>query len=192
MEQEDGFCVVRGFMAEDGDVAVGMEAVDEAGAWRSLHAEAAGARGDAAVWRDGDRGAEAPDVGPPRAAGSWPQRGAAFLLGGLPGGERSHGQFAMAFVGVAVEAEFGEQGVEGFEGGDGFCGTERGEAVLPVLMAAFDFAFGLRGGGVAEGDAVKVERGAELGERLGNRGEKEAVATRDAEASTFLRGAHSA
>ena len=47
---------------------------------------------------------------------------------------------------------------------------------MPVLMAAFDLALGLRGGGVAEGDAVKVQRGAELGERLGNRGEEEAVA----------------
>lgn len=176
---------MRGFVAEDGDVAVGMEAVDEAGAWRSLDAETAGACGDAAIWRDGDRGAEAPDVGPPRAAGSWPQRRAAFLLGGLPGGERSHGQFAMAFMGVAVEAEFCQQGVEGFEGGDGFCGAEGGEAVLPVLVAAFDLAIGLRVGSVAEGDAVKVERGAELSERLGNRGEEEAVATRDAEASTF-------
>lgn len=192
MEQELGFGVVRGFVTEDGDVAVGMEAVDETGAWRSLHAQAAGPCGDAAVWLDGDCGAEAPDVGPPWAAGSWAQRGAAFLLGGLPGGEWSHGQFAMALVGVAVKAEFGEQDVEGFEGGDGFRGAEGGEAVLPVLVAAFDFALGLRRGGVAEGDAVKVERGAELGERLGNRGEKEAVATRDAEASTFLRGAHSA
>ena len=82
-------------------------------------------------------------------------------MGGLPGGERSHGQFAMALVGVAVEAEFGEpfgpeimaegQGVEGFEGGDGFCGAEGGRAVLPVLVAALDLALGLRGGGVAEG-----------------------------------------
>jgi hypothetical protein len=82
----------------------------------------------------------------------------------------------MAFVGVAVEAEFREQGVEGFESGDGFCGAEGGEAVLPVLVAALDLALGLRGRGVAEGDAVKVEGGAELGERLGNRGEEEAVA----------------
>lgn len=176
MEEELRFGVVRRFVAEDGDVAIGMEAVDETGARRSLYAKAAGSCGDAAVWLDGDRGTEAPDVGPPRAAGSWPQRGAAFLLGGLPSGERSHGQFAMAFVGVAVEAEFGEQDVEGFEGGDGFRGAEGGEAVLPVLMAAFDFALGLRGRCVTEGDAVKVERGAELGERLGNRREKEAVA----------------
>ena len=54
MEQELGFGVVRGFAAEDGDVAVGREAVDETGARRSLHAKAAGACGDAAVWSDGD------------------------------------------------------------------------------------------------------------------------------------------
>ena len=49
-----GFGVVKRLVAEDGDVAVGMEAVDEAGARRSLDAEAGGACGDAAVWRDGD------------------------------------------------------------------------------------------------------------------------------------------
>ena len=43
-------------------------------------------------------------------------------------------------------------------------------------MAALNFAFGLRGGGVAEGDAVEVQGGTELGERVGNAGEEEAVA----------------
>lgn len=41
---------------------------------------------------------------------------------------------------------------------------ERDEAFLPVVVAAFDFAFGLRGWGVEEFDAVEVEGRAELGE----------------------------
>ena len=108
MKEEEGFCVVGRFVAEDGDIAIGMQAVDEAGARRSLDAEAVGSSGDAPVWRDGDCRAEAPDIGPPRALGSRPQRGAAFLLGALPGGEWRHGQFAMTLVSVAVEAEFRE------------------------------------------------------------------------------------
>ena len=48
-----------------------MAVVDEAGAWRGLHAETSGACGDAVVWLDGDCGAEAPDVG--RAAGGCSQ-----------------------------------------------------------------------------------------------------------------------
>ena len=192
MEEEKGFGGVGGRVAEDGDVAVGVEAVDEAGAWRGLDAQAQGACGDATVRVDFEGRAEAEDVGPPRALWGGAKDGAVFLLGALPGGERSHGQFAMALVGVAVEAEVGEQGVGAVEVGDGFCGEEGGEAVLPVLMAAFDFAFGLRGGGVAEADVIEAQGLAELGESVRDAGEKEAVATRDAEASSFLRGAHAA
>ena len=43
-------------------------------------------------------------------------------------------------------------------------------------MLALDFAFGLRGAGVTEGDAVKVERRAELGEGVGILREEETVA----------------
>ena len=42
-------------------------------------------------------------------------------------------------------------------------------------MAAFDFAFGLWGGGIAEFDAVEVEGLAELGEGVGDMGEEEGV-----------------
>jgi len=176
VEEELGFCAVSWRVAEDGDVGIWVEAVDETSARRSLDAEAAGADGDPTVGLDFDGGSLTEDVGPPRAFGWRAERGAAFLLGGLPGGERGHGQFAMAFVGVAVEAVVGEQGMGGGDGADGLGGAECREAVLPILMAALDFAFGLRGGGVAEGDAVEVERGAELGESVGDAGEKEAVA----------------
>ena len=165
-----------GRVAEDGDVAVGVEAVDEAGAGWGLDAQAQGACGDASVGVDFEGRAEAEDAGPPRAFGGWAEDGAVFLLGAQPGGERSHGEFAMALVGVAVEAEIGEQGVGAVEVGDGLCGEERREAVLPVLMAAFDFAFGLRGGGIAEADVVEAQRLDELGESVRNAGEKEAVA----------------
>jgi hypothetical protein len=47
-----------------------------------------------------------------------------------------------------------------------FCGEEWDEAFLPVVVAAFDFAFGLRGWGVKEFDAVEVKCRAELGESV--------------------------
>ena len=81
----------------------------------------------------------------------------------------------MALMGVAMGAEFFEQGVGGGQRGDGIRGEDRREAVLPVLVAALDLALGLRGGGVAEAHAVKVERGTELGERAWDVGEEEGM-----------------
>ena len=46
---------------------------------------------------------------------------------------------------------------------------------MPVVMTTFDFALGLRGGGEAQGDAVKVERGTQLGESVGVMGVEEGV-----------------
>jgi hypothetical protein len=54
-------------------------------------------------------------------------------------------------------------------------GQEGDEAVLPVAVAAFDFAFGLRGGSVEEVNAVEAEGLAELGEGVGVVGVKEGV-----------------
>lgn len=153
-----------------------MEAVDEAGSRRGGDFDAEGACGDATVGGDGDGGAEAPDVGPPRAFGCGAQGGAAFFLRGLPGTQRGHGQFAVALVGVAMAAEVGEEEVGGWDVGERVGGEERGDAVLPVLVAAFDFALGLRSGRVAKGDVVKMERGAELGEGVGDGGEEEGMA----------------
>ena len=167
MEEEGGFGGVVGVVAEDGDITVWMLAVDEAGARRSLDAQALGADGDAALGADEDGSAQAPDVGPPRAARSGAQGGTVFFGGALPGGERGHAQFAMALVGVAMGAEFFEQGVGGGEVGDGIRGEDRRETVLPVLMAALDLALGLGRGGVTEAHAVKMEGFAELGERAG-------------------------
>jgi hypothetical protein len=79
------------------------------------------------------------------------------------------------FVFVGVGEEPLEQGVGGFEGEDVIGGEQGWEAFLPVVVAALDFAFGLGSGGVAQGDAVKVERLAELGEGVRGVGEKEGV-----------------
>ena len=76
---------------------------------------------------------------------------------------------------VEGEEELVEQGVGGLDGEDMVGGEQGREPLLPVVVAAFDFAFGLGSGGVAEGDAVKVEGFAELDEGVGSVGEEEGV-----------------
>ena len=55
------------------------------------------------------------------------------------------------------------------------CGQEWDETFLPVVVAAFDFAFGLWGWGVEEFDTVEVEGRAELGEGVWVVGVEEGV-----------------
>ena len=70
-------------------------------------------------------------------------------------------------MGVGVGEELVEEDVGGFECEDVVGGEQGREPLLPVVVAALDFAFGLGRGGVAQGDAVKVEGFAELGEGVG-------------------------
>jgi len=83
--------------------------------------------------------------------------------------------FAMDFGPVGVGEECVEECVCGLDGVDGVGGQERRKASLPVVVAAFDFAFCLGRGGVAQGDAIKVESRSELGERVRSVGEKEGM-----------------
>ena len=75
-----------------------------------------------------------------------------------------------------MAAEVGEEEIGGGDVWERVGSEQGGDAVLPVLVAALDFALGLRGGRVAEGDVVKMERGAEPGEGVGNAGEEEGMA----------------
>ena len=59
--------------------------------------------------------------------------------------------------------------------GDLFAGEVGGQPALPELMFAFDFAFGLGRGGIAETDVIELERPAQLGQGVGIVGEKDAV-----------------
>jgi hypothetical protein len=56
-------------VGEEGDIAIGVLAVDDLGAWRAGDAQSFQACRDATVRPDFDWGADAPDVSPPRAAG---------------------------------------------------------------------------------------------------------------------------
>ena len=149
--------------------------MDEARARRSFDGEAEVADVGLAVVADADGGAEAPDEAPPRAGRSRAEFGALFCEGLRAGGVGSGAEFAVDFVGVGVEEELVEEGVGRFEGEEVVCGEQGWETLLPVVVAALDFAFGLGRGGVAQGDAIEVEGLTELGEGVGRVGEEKGM-----------------
>ena len=58
MEEDGGFLVVAGMAFEDGDVAIWVQAVDEAGARRGRDAQVLCADGDASIGANEDGGAQ--------------------------------------------------------------------------------------------------------------------------------------
>lgn len=81
----------------------------------------------------------------------------------------------MFFVPVVVEAELFDEAVGFGECRDVFGGEEGGKTFLPEVVRALDLSFGLRGGREAEGDLVKAQGRAELGEGVWLVGEEKRV-----------------
>jgi len=90
-------------------------------------------------------------------------------------GVRGGAQLAVDFMLVDVGQELIEEAVGPFEFQDIICGQEGRQAFLPEVVAAFDFAFGLRGGSIAQGHAIEVEGGAQLGQGVGVVGVEEGM-----------------
>lgn len=175
MEKRNGFIFWVWSVLEVIDVAVWAEAADDGGTRWGGNGMALGTNRDFAIVAAADAGLLAPDKGPPRTSRSGPKDGVFFGAGLGFGGLGCGAEFAVDFVLVGVDQELVEQTVGGFEFEDAISGEQWREAFLPVVMAAFDFAFGLRGWGVEEFDAVEVEGGAELGEGVGVVGVEEGV-----------------
>jgi hypothetical protein len=174
--KEDGgflFFIRRG--GQDRVMAGGMEAQDHFSAARILEAVALGADWNTTIGADFDGGANAPNVRPPRTLGDGAQDGAFFFLSAVPGLLRSHAQFAVGFVGVAMEPQSVDVGVGVFDLGDVFTGEIGREPALPELVFALDFSLGLRRWGIKEANVVELESGTELGERVGILGEEHGV-----------------
>ena len=167
--------VFVGWRGQDGVVACGVEAENYFGAWSSFNAEAVGADGHATVGSDLEGRADAPNLGPPRAAGGWAQHGALFFFGQFPGALRGHAQFAMGFLGVVMEAQSVDMRVGHFELSDLFAGEIGRQSALPELVFTLDFSFGLGCWGIQEANVVEFERRAELGQGLGILGEKDGM-----------------
>ena len=126
MSEKDGLCGVIGWGGEEGKITVGMSAADDFGTGRLVESQALKTDGNAPIVADLDRGALTPDIGPPGAARGRAQEGAFFAQGSLPGGVGGGGNLAMFFVGVAMQAQFVEQGIGGVESADFFGGKKRG------------------------------------------------------------------
>ena len=90
-------------------------------------------------------------------------------------GVRRGPECAVDCVFVGVGHQWVEPGVGPGERAYVFGGAEGGPAFLPVVMAALDFAFGLGGGRVVQGDAVEREGGPQLGAGVGIVGVEEGV-----------------
>ena len=67
-EEDDGFFKRVGLVGEEGNIAIGVLAVDDLGARRAGDPQAVQACRDAPIGADGDGGADTPNVSPPRAA----------------------------------------------------------------------------------------------------------------------------
>ena len=156
-------------------MAGGMEAQNHFGPWRMFDAEALAGDGNAAIGTDLDRRAKAPNIGPPRATRGWAQNRPLLFPGQFPGVLRDHAQFPMEFVGVVMEPQSVDVGVGAFQLGQEFTGEIGWEPSLPVLVLALDFAFGLGGWGIKEANVVKLERRAQLGQRVRILREKDGV-----------------
>jgi hypothetical protein len=157
------------------EVALWAETADDGGTRWCGDSVALVADGDFAVVADAHAGWLAPDVGPPRAVGGGTKDGSLFGEGLLVGGVGCLAEFAMDFVLVGVGDELVEQVVGPAQFHDLVGGQQRDETFLPVVVAAFDFAFGLGRRRIKEFDAVEVESGAELGEGVGVVGVEEGV-----------------
>ena len=174
-KEERGFLLGIGSGGQHGMVAAGMEAKDDFGGGRFFDAQALGADGDATVAPHLEDGAHAPHVLPPRAAGRGAQDGAFFFFGLGPGRLRGLAQFAMDFPGVAMRPQGVDLRMGQSDFGDFFAGEIGGQTARPILMGAFNFAFGLGRGGVTETDVIKLECPAQLRERVRIMGEKDTV-----------------
>jgi len=175
VEQDDGEVLGVWGLTEVEDVAIGALATNDGGARRGGYGQALGADRNFAVVADPDWGLDAPDVGPPGAGRSGADDGAVLGDGLVTGGLGGGAQFAVDFVLVGMGQELIQQVVGGGQFEDVLGGQQGDQAFLPVVVAALDFAFGLGGGGIAEGDVVEVEGGAQLGEGVGVIGVEEGM-----------------
>jgi hypothetical protein len=174
-KKQGGLELWVGLGGQHGVVARGVETKDDFGAGRFFQAQTIGADGHPAVGADFERSADTPDIRPPRTTRGWAQRRAFFRLGLVPGPLGSLAQLPMDFVGVVVCPQGVNVRVGDGDFADFLAGKVGGQPPLPKLVFAFDFAFGLRGGGIAQADVVELERPAQLGEGVWIVGEEETV-----------------
>lgn len=163
MKEDEGFAMRGGFVAQIGDGAVRVTALEDTGVGWAGDAEAQIGNRHTSVRADDHGFSDAPDKRPPRALGRWTQDGTALAESLVPRGLGVATDFAMAFMLIVMEAERIERGIRRGGVGQALGSEERGQAILPIGMEAFDLALGLRSGRVAQGNVVELQRTTELG-----------------------------
>jgi hypothetical protein len=174
-EKECGFFSGDWGGGEHGVMAGGMEAEDDFASRGFFDGQPLGSDRHPPVGADLDPGPHAPDVMPPRAARDRTDHRTIFLLGFIPCPLRGLTQLAVNFVSVVVRPQGIDMGIGNLDFVDLFAGEVGRQPALPELVFAFDFAFGLRRGSVAQADVIELERPAQLREGVGVLGEEEAV-----------------
>ena len=139
-------------------MAAGMEAKNDLGSLGMFEPDALGSDGNAAVGSGFEEGPHAPNIRPPGAARGRPQNGAFLFPGQIPSSLRGEFKFAMGLLGVAMKAQGIHVGVGFGQVVDLLAGEIGRQPLLPELVFAFDFAFGLRGWGIKETNVVEAER----------------------------------
>lgn len=153
----------------------GVEVEDDFGLGGIFEADTLRADGNTPIGADLESGAQAPNIRPPRAARHGAQDRAFLQSGQIPGALRGLSEFTVRFLSVVVEPQRVDVRVGVGQFGELFAGEIGWEALLPELVFALDFAFGLRRWSVTETNVVELESPAQLGERLRGFGEKDAV-----------------
>ena len=152
-----------------------MQTEDDFSTWGFFDPQALRADRPAAIAAHFDQGACAPHILPPRATRGWAQDGAFFVHGQFPGSLWGHAQLAVGLVGVAVESQSLDVRVGDLDLGDVLAGETEWQSALPELVFMLDFAFGLGCWSIKDTNVLELERGTELGERIGIVREKDGV-----------------
>jgi hypothetical protein len=156
-------------------MAAGMKAEDDLGSLGMFESDALGSDGNTAVGSGFEQGSDAPNIWPPGAARGRPQNGAFLFPGQIPGSLCGEFKFAVGFPGVAMEAQGLDVPVGFGQVSDALAGEIGRQPLLPELVFAFDFAFGLRGWSVKETNVIKPQGRAQLGQSVRGLGEENGV-----------------
>jgi hypothetical protein len=120
-----------------------MQTEHDFGAGRLFEAQPLGADGHATVSAAFDDRAHAPHIGPPRTAWDGAQDGTLCFPGLVPGLLWGLPQFAMDFMRVAMRPQGIDVRIGHLDFLDLLTGEVGRQPALPLLVLAFDFAFGV-------------------------------------------------
>jgi len=152
-----------------------MDAEDNRCPPRVFESDALGAYGNTPVGSDFQRGSKTPNIRPPRALRGWPEHRTFLLPSRVPRLLGGQFDFAVSFVGIAMEAQCVHVRVGLLNIRDHLAGEIGWKPLLPELVFAFNFALRLRGWGVKETNFIEAECRAELGQSVRGLGEEDGV-----------------